>query len=325
MRNSPYAVMISESLQYAEDYYYSEASTPPWLGQGTCYMTSGAWTKLYEDHYLTGGEAAVTPKGYKFRNDGILGTSEHVFSTLSNENRTEWSTLGEPGRGMSDEDRAKGCVKHGWAAYSGGQINVKDCPSTCSTGLKDTDTRDIQTIYESNQQDIFGLSFHSMGFSILMGVLDTRVVNAEHPDDMFNESPVDLKKVKIGDQLEIDKIGSFTFAALGEYFFGSNLFPLSQNVAQSCARTVRAAQSIGICYEISNICENTFCSVCGNPFMLDVILPDAGTSSTKTEIPITKFLDSEFDALGLDSLMEIVGSDRNVNCNSWKYICGECV
>lgn len=309
-----YAVLLSDSQEYVERYFFSDADYAPWLGQGTCFMSSEAWTALYSDHYINGGTSATTPQGYTFRNGG-----DHEFSTIANNKRDFWSTLGEefdeettagffPNSVITDAagNLPDGCKAFGWGAYSSGYITVTDCPSSCAGTV---DARDVSVSYISNQIDIFGLSFKSIYLLILANIINALLVNPGNPDDIFNDNPVNINALS-SSQAEQAKIGSFLFAALGESIFGSDLPPIDMEVAGTCQTS---SATLPVCGVICDYCNNTVPSVCGNSFLLD-------GNPVELSIPDIRALLSG----PLQSLTDLIVDDRSINCrevSDWESVC----
>ena len=220
---NPYAQFLS-GIQANVEFYYSPGTPSPWLGQGSGFMASGAWTKLYEDHYVRAGAAAVTPQGYKFRNG-----SEFFFKVIGGVPRGNWSTLGEP-RSAPD-----GCTAIGWGAYSGGAIGLQDCPQTnCeASSSEDGGSRDITTIYRSNQLDVFGISFKSYQFSfplqmyIIYNLLFTPSINS-------NQNPL--------------------YFAFGLYLFGTQTPDITSFVRDACTLSGFTVPSADTCSLLNATC-----------------------------------------------------------------------
>lgn len=314
-----YAVLLSDSQEYVEKYYFSDATYSPWLGQGTCFMSSEAWTALYSDHYINGGTSATTPQGYTFQNGG-----DHEFSTIANNKRDFWSTLGEeynentaegffPNSLIVDEngDLPDGCKAFGWGAYSSGYITVTDCPSSCAGTV---DERDVSVSYISNQLDIFGLSFKSIYLLILANIINALLVNPDNPDDLFNDDPVNLIDLGMGSSSEQAKIGAFLFAALGESLFSSELPPIEMEVADTCQTT---SDALPVCELICAYCLFVVPDVCENSFSLDVIPPPGGKWTVPT-------IGDQLAGTELEGLTDLISDDRSINCKAasdWESVC----
>ena len=312
-----YAVFLSDCQEYVEGYYWSDAAYSPWLGQGTCYMSSEAWTALYSDHYINGGTSATTPQGYTFRNGGA-----HEFSTATNNPRKYWSTLGEnglvPNSVITDGtgNIPAGCKAFGWGAYSSGHITVTDCPSSCQGTA---DERDISVSYISNQLDIFGFSFKSIYLLILVNIINGLLVNAGNPDDLFNNDPFDPAAVWT-DPLEGNKIVTFVFAALGESLFGSELPPVDMEVANAC-QTTSASGTLPVCDIICGYCSMVVQNVCdNNPFAIDT------TTGADYTVPQIRLSLGPNTTSPLAGLFDFIDNDRSINCNitsKWESVCSD--
>jgi hypothetical protein len=307
-----YAVFLSDSQEYVERYYFSNTAYSPWLGQGTCFMSSEAWTALYSDHYINGGISATTPQDYIFRN----GT-EHEFSTIANNPRTDWTTLGEEFTGdttagffpksvITDENGniPDGCKAFGWGAYSSGYITVTDCPSSCQGTA---DERDISVSYISNQLDIFGLSFKSTYLLILANIINVLLINTGNPNET---DPLNVDNVD--SPVEAAKIATFIFAALGESLFGSDLPPVRMEVADTCVN----GGDLPVCDNICDYCDFVVPNVCNNSFLLDTNFP-----TLTLTIPMLGGF-----APPLKILTDIIGADQSINCRTtsdWVSVCSE--
>lgn len=307
---NPYAVLLSDVQEYIEKYYFSNATYSPWLGQGSCYVSSEAWTALYSDHYINAGTSATAPQGYTFRDGG-----EHVFSTVGGSPRFNWSTLGEDFTGSGGPNSVirdnsgnlpDECKAFGWGAYSSGYITVTDCPSSCQGAA---DERDISVSYTSNQLDIFGFSFKSPLLASFAAIISSLFINTGNPDDLYDDEPLN----PLANPPEVAKIGAFLFAALGEWLFSSELPPIvTEEVFTACQ-----GSNLPVCGLICDYCESVVPNVCvDDPFALDT-LPPGG------ELNITQF-GAFLGGSELAVLIGLIGDDRSINCNvasGWEVVC----
>jgi len=311
-----YAVLLSDVQEHVEKYYLSNATYSPWLGQGTCFMSSEAWTTLYSDHYINAGTSATTPQGYTFRNG-----DEHVFSTIGGEPRLNWSTLGEDYTGSeipnsvirdNSGNLPDECKAFGWGAYSSGSITVTDCPSSCQGAA---DERDISVSYISNQLDIFGFSFKSPLLAFVAAFISGLFINTRNPDDLYDDDPLDLSG---NNPEEFFKIGTFLFAALGEWLFSSELPPIETGVFTAC----QDSNNLPVCGLICDYCESVVPNVCvDNSFALDVLGPILPLTIPQLGTTLGAGLPGEFI-----QLTGLIGDDRSINCNiasDWEYVCSE--
>ena len=259
---NPYARFLS-GIQASVEFYYSPGAPSPWLGQGSGFMASGAWTKLYEDHYIRAGAAATSPQGYRFR-DG----SEFVFKVIGGLPRENWSTLGEP------RSAPEGCTAIGWGAYSGGAIGLQDCPQTdCeASGSDDGGDRDITTIYRSNQQDVFTFSFKSFQLSfplqmfLIYNLLFTPFINST-PNPLY---------------------------AFGQYLFGNQTPYIATPVVQTCTSSGFAVPSVDTCTLLNATCAArgappTGGGTCSDPLIGSVIDGILTAFGLKGSFPFDQF------------------------------------
>jgi hypothetical protein len=238
--NNPYGVFQAETLSSLEG-YYSAGAPSPWLGQGSCFMASESWTRLYEDHYLNWNRVATTPQGYQFRDGG-----EHVFFLVSGDSYTDWTSLG------TQRNDQLGCQRWEWGAYSGGAIKVLDCPISRETACEDPTARDIVTIYKSTQLDIFGFSFKSLYLLLLVTAFNEIFFNAGDPSD-----------ISVTDD---ESAFAFGVAALSAFVFSPELPPVNDDVVAACETDDQVFGGL-ICDDICDVCDADVPSVCDNEFV----------------------------------------------------------
>ena len=208
-------------------------------------------------------EVSLSPQGYRFR-DG----SEFVFKVIGGLPRENWSTLGEP------RSAPEGCKAIGWGAYSGGAIGLQDCPQTnCeASGSDDGGNRDITTIYRSNQQDVFAISFKSFQFNF------------------------PLQMVFIYNLLFTPSINSAAnpLSALGQYIFGTQTPYIGSPVIQSCTSSGFALPSADTCTLLNATCAARGAppdggGTCSNPLIGGVIDQILTAFGLKGSFPFDQF------------------------------------
>lgn len=168
--------------------------------------------------------------------------------------------------------------------------------------------------YISNQLDIFGLSFKSPLLEIFATIISDLFITG-NPDDLYDDDPLDLAALAVGAPSEVAKIGTFLFAALGEWLFSSELPPIEAEVFETCLST----PTLPVCGLICNYCASVVEDVCvDNPFALD---------TTGGELTIPVLLGGPLSAAlppEIASLAGIIGDDRSINCiiaSGWESVC----